>query len=54
MVIAFFLLFKVTGWRKAGTEAIARDPNEELMTMPYAPAIFAGLVAAAIYTGLTC
>lgn len=52
MVIAFFLLFKVAGWKKAGTEAIAKDPKEELMTMPYAPAIFAGCTAAAIYTWL--
>ena len=52
MVIAFFLLLKVTGWRKAGTEAIAKDPNEELMTMPYAPAIFAGVVAAAVYSAI--
>ena len=54
MVIAFVLLLKVTGWKKAGTEAIAKDPNGELMTMPYAPAIFAGVAAAACYTWLKC
>jgi Flp pilus assembly protein protease CpaA len=52
MMIAFILFVKVKGWRKAGTEAIAKDPGEELMTMPYAPAIFAGLVVAAVYSGL--
>ena len=52
MIIAFILLFKIKGWRKAGTEAIAKDPGQELMTMPYAPAIFAGLVVAACYSCL--
>lgn len=50
MIIAFILFIKIKGWRKAGTEAIAKDPGEELMVMPYAPAIFAGLVIAACYT----
>jgi prepilin peptidase CpaA len=50
MIISFFLLFKVTGWRKAGTEAIAVNDGRPLETMPYAPAIFAGLLAAAVYS----
>jgi len=49
MMIAFMLFVKVKGFRKAGTEAIAKAPGEELMTIPYAPAIFAGLIVAAIY-----
>jgi len=50
MVIAFFLFIKVKGFRKSGTEAIAVDSGQPLETMPYAPAIFAGLVAAAVYS----
>lgn len=52
MIVAFFLFIKVTGFRKAGTDAIAKGSEQELMTMPYAPAIFAGCVAAMIYSYL--
>lgn len=52
MIIAFILFIKIKGFREAGTEAIATEPGEEFLTMPYAPAIFLGLVIAGCYTWL--
>lgn len=51
MIVSFFLLAAPRGIRKAATEALSMNADEQTkLTMPYGPAIFAGVLCAAIYS----
>jgi Flp pilus assembly protein protease CpaA len=53
MIVSFFLLARPQGVRKAATSALSMDADDQQrLTMPYGPAIFAGLVVAAVYSWL--
>jgi len=53
ILVTCFLVITSRGLIKASAAAVSDDSSEKPFTMPYGPAIFAGLVVAAIYNWLS-